>query len=126
VVHGETPVEPVEPGTNLAAASCPYVDVLAHPGLLSDDAAAAAAANGVFIEITAKEGHSLGNGHVARTSKAAGAKLILNSDTHVPSQILTRDFAHRVALGAGLDELDIEAVLVTNPEELLTRSLGRK
>src|SRR5438128_1032392 len=28
VVHGETPAEPVEPGTNLAAVSCPDVDVL--------------------------------------------------------------------------------------------------
>jgi putative hydrolase len=126
VVHGETPVEPVEPGTNLAAASCPHVDILAHPGLLSEEAAAAAAANDVFIEITAKDGHSLGNGHVARIAKAAGAKLILNSDTHIPSQILSRDFAHRVALGAGLDELDIESVLITHPQELLLRSLGHK
>ena len=34
VVHGETLVEPVEPGTNRAAVSCPEVDILAHPGCL--------------------------------------------------------------------------------------------
>jgi histidinol phosphatase-like PHP family hydrolase len=34
VVHGETLVEPVEPGTNLAAVSSKWVDILAHPGLL--------------------------------------------------------------------------------------------
>ena len=34
VVHGETIVEPVEKGTNLAALHSPHVDILAHPGLL--------------------------------------------------------------------------------------------
>ena len=33
IVHGETMVEPVEPGSNLAALRSPDVDVLAHPGL---------------------------------------------------------------------------------------------
>ena len=33
IVHGETIVEPVEQGTNLAAINCPDVDILAHPGL---------------------------------------------------------------------------------------------
>ncbi|MCL6615366.1 MAG: histidinol phosphate phosphatase domain-containing protein, partial [Firmicutes bacterium] len=37
VVHGESPVEPVEPGTNLAAASCPWVDILAHPGVITQE-----------------------------------------------------------------------------------------
>ena len=36
VVHGETPVEPVESGTNRAAASNPDVDILAHPGMISE------------------------------------------------------------------------------------------
>ena len=35
VVHGETVMEPVAPGTNHAACTCEYVDVLGHPGLLS-------------------------------------------------------------------------------------------
>jgi len=35
VVHGETIVEPVAPGTNLAAAKSRAVDVLAHPGLIT-------------------------------------------------------------------------------------------
>ena len=34
-VHGETPVEPVEPGTNEAALRSDYVDVLAHPVLIT-------------------------------------------------------------------------------------------
>lgn len=126
VVHGETPVEPVEPGTNLSAASCPDVDVLAHPGLLSAEAAEAATENGVFIEITAKDGHSLGNGHVARVAKAAGAKLVVDSDSHVPGQILTPDFQRRVALCAGLSEEDLDEVLVRHPQELVARILRRQ
>lgn len=126
VVHGESPVEPVEPGTNLAAASCADVDILAHPGLLSEEATAAAVENGVFIEITAKEGHSLGNGHVAKVAKAAGAKLLLNSDSHVPGHILTEDFARKVALCAGLAEADLEEILITNPQALIARVMDRR
>ncbi|MBU0610529.1 MAG: histidinol phosphate phosphatase domain-containing protein [Armatimonadetes bacterium] len=126
VVHGETPVEPVEPGTNLAAASCPDVDVLAHPGLLSPEAAEASVAHGVFIEVTAKDGHSLGNGHVVRAALAAGAKMVVNSDTHLPGHILTEGFARRVALGAGLPEAELQHVLVEHPQELVARALSRR
>lgn len=126
VVHGETPVEPVEPGTNLAAASCPEVDVLAHPGLLSAEAAQAAAAHGVFIEITAKDGHSLGNGHVVAVARAAGAKLVVNSDTHVPGHILTPEFARRVALCAAVPEAELQRVLIDHPQELVARAIGRR
>jgi len=35
VVHGETIIESVEKGTNLAAFNGPRVDIFAHPGLLS-------------------------------------------------------------------------------------------
>lgn len=41
VVHGETIVEPVEKGTNLAAVRSSDVDILAHPGLLTPILAAA-------------------------------------------------------------------------------------
>ena len=48
-VHGETIVEPVEPGTNLAAISSTSVDILAHPGLLTDDEARIAGKNSTFL-----------------------------------------------------------------------------
>jgi putative hydrolase len=121
VVHGESPVEPVEPGTNLAAVSCADVDILAHPGLLTPGEAAVAARTGVFIEITAKDGHSLGNGCVVRVCREAGARMVLDSDAHVPGHILSPDFARRVALGAGLEEGELQAVLADNPRELLRR-----
>jgi len=51
VVHGETPVEPVEPGTDRAALLSPDVDVLAHPGFITEEEAALAKRNGIFIDI---------------------------------------------------------------------------
>jgi histidinol phosphatase-like PHP family hydrolase len=121
VVHGESPVEPVEPGTNLAAASCPDVDVLAHPGEITPEAAQAAAANGVFLEITARQGHSLTNGHVVVVGRAAGAKFLVNSDTHEPADLLTAAKAELVARGAGLTDQEARRALGDNPRELLRR-----
>ena len=119
VVHGQSPVEPVEPGTNLAAVACADVDILAHPGEIAEEDARLAAENGVYVEITARDGHSLSNGHVARMALATGAKLLVNSDTHLPEQILTEEFARRVAVGAGLEAQALTDALVTHPEELL-------
>lgn len=121
VVHGESPVEPVEPGTNLAAASCADVDILAHPGLLTAEEATAAAATGVFIEVTAKEGHSLGNGRVVQVCREAGARMVLDSDTHLPGHILTPEFARTVAVAAGLTEAELPDILERNPQDLLRR-----
>jgi histidinol phosphatase-like PHP family hydrolase len=73
VVHGETIVEPVAPGTNQAAVASPAVDVLAHPGFLTVEDARQAAARGCYVEITSRKGHSLTNGHVARICQAVGA-----------------------------------------------------
>jgi len=126
IVHGESPVEPVAPGTNLAAVRCPDVDILAHPGLLQAEEATAAAEHGVFIELTAKEGHSLGNGRVWRVAQAAGAACLLNSDTHFPSQLLTEAFARSVALNAGLPEEALPEVLVRNPQRLLAAIAERQ
>jgi histidinol phosphatase-like PHP family hydrolase len=107
LVHGETIVEPVALGTNRAAIEA-GVDVLAHPGLLSKEDAAFAAQKGVLIEITGRKGHSLTNGIVARAAKAAGCKMVLNSDSHAPGDLMNRDFALKVALGAGLSREDFE------------------
>jgi histidinol phosphatase-like PHP family hydrolase len=126
VVHGESPVEPVEPGTNLAAVSCPDVDVLAHPGLLTEEEARIAAETGVFIEVTAKDGHSLGNGRVVGLARAAGADCLLNSDTHLPSHLLTVEFAERVARAAGVREAELGTILRANPEKLIARIEARR
>lgn len=121
VVHGESPVEPVAAGTNLAACRCADVDILAHPGLLSAEAAEAAAGNDVFIELTSRQGHCLGNGLVTRVAAEAGAEMLVNTDTHGPGDLLSEEFAQTVAMGAGLQGEEIELVLVENPIALLAR-----
>ena len=83
-VHGETIVEPVEPGTNLAAVRSKSVDILAHPGLITPDEARLAAENDVRLEVSARRGHSFANGHVVKQARRAGAKMVLDSDAHAP------------------------------------------
>ncbi len=126
VVHGETIVEPVAPGTNRAAVSSLAVDVLAHPGFLTLEEARLAAERGCLIEITARQGHSLTNGYVARLCREAGAPMVLDTDAHDPSDLITLEFAQRVAAGAGLTEEEVLAATVTNPHALVERILARR
>ena len=120
-VHGETPVEPVEPGTNAAALRSDFVDVLAHPGLITYEEACLAAERGIYLEVSARKGHSLANGHVVKTAEKAGASTVLDSDAHEPDDLLTPDIRNKVALGAGLSESDVQVLLVTNPQRLLSK-----
>jgi len=124
VVHGETPVEPVEKGTNHSAVSNPEVDILAHPGMIEIDDAELAAENEVILEVTCRRGHSLANGHVVALARRAKAKLLVNSDAHSPDDLSTMAFANTVARGAGMLPEEVRAALVSAPEELLKR-LGR-
>jgi histidinol phosphatase-like PHP family hydrolase len=126
LVHGETIVEPVAPGTNAAAVSCPDVDILAHPGLVSLEEARQAADNGVYLEITSRRGHSLTNGHVARVARKAGARLILNTDAHHPDDMIDQAFARLIAAGAGLNDDEVYAATFTNPQILVRRALERQ
>lgn len=122
VVHGETPDEPVAKGTNAAAVRCPDVDVLAHPGLLTEGDAKAAAATDVFLELTPRRVHCHTNGHVARLAVQNDAKLVVNSDAHRWDDLLSREQAKRIVLGSGLTEDYVERVLTRWPKELLKRT----
>jgi len=121
VVHGETVVEPVEKGTNLAAVRSPDVDILAHPGLITIEEARLAASNGVFIEVSARKGHSLTNGHVVKTALAAGCKMLLDSDAHDSPDLLSPELATAILLGSGLGEKESKEVLAANPSILLKK-----
>ena len=120
VAHGETLVEPVHPGTNRAAIEA-RVDILAHPGMLTREEAVLAAKNGVYLEITSRKGHSLSNGHVARIAGETGAKLVIDTDTHEPGDLISDEFARSVLLGAGLGGDRIDAVF-KNSAELATKA----
>ncbi|MFZ7113637.1 MAG: histidinol phosphate phosphatase domain-containing protein [Desulfatiglandales bacterium] len=120
LVHGETIAEPVAPDTNLAAIEA-GADILAHPGMISEKESKMAAEGGVFLEISARKGgHSFTNGHVARLAVETGASLILNSDAHGPGDFMTREFASRVAEGAGLPSGALKSLL-DNSRRLLRR-----
>ena len=117
LVHGETLSEPVAPGTNRVAIAS-GADILAHPGLISLEDAKSAAAKGVMLEVTSRAAHSFTNGHVVKIAKAAGATLVINSDSHSPENLLTKDFAKKILFGAGLDEKEV-AVVFENSKELV-------
>ncbi|NOY46235.1 MAG: histidinol phosphate phosphatase domain-containing protein [Deltaproteobacteria bacterium] len=107
VVHGESPVEPVEPGTNRAAIEA-GADILSHPGLIADEEARMAAERGVSLEVSARKGHSLANGHVVAVARRTGARLVLNTDAHAPADLIAEPFARTVALGAGMTPAEYE------------------
>jgi len=107
--HGESPVEPVIKGTNRAAIEA-GVDILAHPGDISDIDATLAAKKGIFLELTSRNGHSDGNAHVAQTALRTGAKLILSHDAHAPKDIISPGELEGIALNAGLSRADIDKI----------------
>lgn len=119
VVHGETLNEPVIEGTNYAAVNSEYVDILGHPGLITYEEAQIAKENGIYLEISARSGHCLGNGHVANIASEVGNKLLVNTDTHSPDNLITFEKSYEIALGAGLSKKEAMAAIVDNPRELL-------
>ncbi len=123
VAHGQTPAEPVIEGTNRAALEAD-IDILAHPGLISDDDVSFAKEKGVFLEITARKGHRDTNKHVAARALELGARLIIETDCHSPEDILTNEQLKEVAAGAGISVeqtekifLDVERFLKAKGEE---------
>ena len=122
VCHGESPVEPVEEGTNRAGILS-GADMLAHPGFITKQDAALAARKGVYLEITARKGHSLTNGHVAKVATEAGASLVINTDSHEPGDLVTDEFARSVLLGAGLSTARIAEVM-KNSKELAAKAVA--
>ncbi len=124
VVHGESIVEPVIEGTNRAAVECPDVDILAHPGILTIEEAQLAKDNDIFLEITTRGGHSLGNGLVADLAIETGAKMILNTDAHQPREFITKELREKTALGAGIPRNMFEEIFVKNADEIIRRIRG--
>jgi putative hydrolase len=120
IVHGETIVEPVAPGTNRAAIEA-EADILAHPGLISEHDLLFAKEKGVTLEITARKGHSLSNGYVAKEAIRFGVPLCINTDAHSPSDLITRDLARKILLAAGIEPNRIETIF--NHAQALTEKI---
>jgi histidinol phosphatase-like PHP family hydrolase len=122
VVHGESIVEPVAEGTNRAAIEA-GADILAHPGLITNDDLLFAKEKGITLEITARKGHSLSNGHVAKWALNLGIPLILNTDAHSPSDLITKYFARQILLSAGIEDKAIDSIF-QHAEKLVKKALG--
>ncbi|MEN2995310.1 MAG: histidinol phosphate phosphatase domain-containing protein [Thermodesulfovibrio sp.] len=119
VVHGETLVEPVKEGTNKKALESD-IDILAHPGLITEEEVLEASNRNIYLEITSRKGHSLSNGHVANLAIKYGTKLVINTDSHSPADFISKDFAIKILKGAGLGEKEIYKVF-QNMEEIIRR-----
>lgn len=122
VIHGETIVEPVAEGTNRAGIEA-GADIIAHPGLISSGDLMFAKERGTTVEITARRGHSITNGHVAKKALQLGVPLTINTDAHAPSDLITKEFATSVLLGAGIEQSSIEDIF-DNARALVSKAIG--
>ena len=109
VVHGETIVESVAEGTNRAAIEA-GADILAHPGLITNEDLKFAKEKGITLEISGRKGHSLSNGHVAKWAIEMGIPLSLNTDAHSPSDLITMGFARQILLSARVEMERIDSI----------------
>jgi putative hydrolase len=121
VLHGESIVEPVAPGTNRRAIES-SVDILAHPGLITEEEVLLAKERSVYLELTSRKGHSLTNGHVAQLAQKVGVPLVLNSDAHAPGDIWPATRLHEIVVGAGLTKDDYR-IMMKNAEHIVERCL---
>lgn len=109
IAHGETLVEPVIKGTNHAALETD-IDILAHPGLISDVDIKLAKQKNIFLEITSRKGHCDTNGHVVEAALKFGAKLIINNDSHTPEDIISPEDLIKTGLKSGLSQKEIDRI----------------
>lgn len=121
LVHGETVAEPVAKGTNKAALTS-RIDILAHPGLISEEEANLARERGICLELSARKGHCLTNGHVAKMALQTGAPLVLDTDAHDVGDLFSPNSWWQAALGAGLTRPEAET-LRANAKTIVSRAM---
>lgn len=102
VVHGETVAETVPPETNHYALQA-GIDILAHPGHITKEDVLLAKENDVCLEITTRKGHNVTNKEVATLAVQYGTKLVLNTDSHTPDDLMDLVKIEKTLFDAGLD-----------------------
>lgn len=121
VVHGESPVEQVCPQTNVFALQSD-IDILAHPGMITEEEVKLAKERRIYLELSARKGHCLANGRLAVLARKFQAKLVINTDAHTPGELFTSDLIRKVGLGSSLTEEELEAVF-ENSGQLVNKRL---
>lgn len=124
VAHGETVVEPVVGGTNRSALEAD-IDILAHPGLISDEDVKLAKEKNIFLEVTSRDGHSTTNTHVVERALALGAKLILNTDSHAPEDIISPQELREFGIRVGIAKEELEKIYQEVEKFLNKKGEGR-
>lgn len=122
LVHGETPVENVPPGTNKAAIAS-GIDILAHPGYINRQDTLSAKKNNVMLEISSRHGHLKGNSHVAALAQKADAGLVFNTDTHAPDDLIDSNRVNKIIQNAQLSMKDFKT-MQGNALKLIKRIRG--
>jgi len=75
----------------------------------------------VALEITARTGHNRTNGHVVRMAQEAGCRLVVDSDAHNPSDLMSKEVRWGLTVGAGLTEAESRRILSLDALEFLQR-----
>ena len=63
------------------------------------------------------------NGHVVKLAQEYGAKLVINNDAHAPSDILSPELVHKIALGAGMSDEQFQQAQ-NNAAQLVAKAKG--
>ncbi|MDR2708871.1 MAG: histidinol phosphate phosphatase domain-containing protein [Elusimicrobiota bacterium] len=119
VVHGQTVAENVPPETNFYAVQAD-IDILAHPGVLTKEVAQIAKDRDVKIEITTRKYHSVANMEVAKVAREVGAKMILNTDSHVPENLMTKELIETTLRDANIP-LDFFEIMQKRSLEIVSK-----
>lgn len=109
VGHGETISEPVLQGTNEAFIRA-KVDILAHPGKINPEDTKLAKRHLVYLEITTRRNHSKTNTHVLKLARKYDAKLVLNTDSHEPGDLITEKYSKKFLKSFGLSVKEIKRI----------------
>ena len=110
VGHGETASEPVLAGTNRAFIEA-GVDILAHPGMISERDIKLAGRKGVYLEITTRRAHSKPNKRLVKLALKHKARLVLNTDSHAPEDLLDNKKRKKFLTALGVRNRDIANII---------------
>ena len=77
--------------------------------------------NDIFLEVTTRASHNLTNGHMSRVAKTSNAKLLINTDTNSPNDLINKKFALKTVVSTGLNEDMAKTVVYEMAGELAGR-----
>jgi len=110
VGHGETITEPVEPGTNKAFIEA-GVDILAHPGMITEKDVKLAKSKGVHLEVTTRKSHSKPNKRLIKLALKHKALMVLNTDTHTPENLIDDKKRNAFLAKLGVRKEDVRKIV---------------